>query len=167
MINDHHYCLKCLSTYPTLCNRSPSPAVKRAQTARAVSTRSKQKPEVEGCRVCFDEKPVDSFQRQYSSRCRHATRSICNDCVYQHVEQGFSEMCNDDARCPELDCGIHFKHQTVQKILAKQNDRVLAEKYDRFVLQRQLENMSEFIWCAHGCGMRQLNIGVYTLIILK
>ena len=159
VIAGHHYCLKCLSTNASLWDETPKHNAKRAQTASRSTVRSKPKVEVKQCGVCFDEKPIDSFQHQFSSRCRHTSRSICNDCVYQHVKQGFSKMCNDDARCPELGCGIHFKYQTVQKILAKSHDRALVEKYDRFVLHRQLENMPEFIWCAHGCGMGQLNEG--------
>jgi hypothetical protein len=68
-------------------------------------------------------------------------------------------MCTDDAHCPELNCNIRFKYKTVQKILSNNKDRKLLEKYERFILQRQLEKMSEFIWCAHGCGMGQLNEG--------
>jgi hypothetical protein len=68
-------------------------------------------------------------------------------------------MCTDDVHCPELNCGIKFNYPAVQKILSDNKDKKLLEKYDRFILQRQLEKMEEFIWCAHGCGMGQLNDG--------
>ena len=111
------------------------------------------------CQVCFDQKPLKNFERKYSSRCRHAQRSICDDCVYGTVKEAFGKMCTDHVRCPEVSCGIHFSYKTVRTILVKRKNQSLLDKYDRFVLHRQLEKMAEFIWCAHGCGMGQLNKG--------
>lgn len=68
-------------------------------------------------------------------------------------------MCTDEAHCPELECRIAFDYPAVQKILQLYHDEGSLEKYDRYVFQRQLEEMKEFIWCAHGCGMGQLNEG--------
>ena len=111
------------------------------------------------CQVCLEDKSAAEFERQYNARCRHARRSICDDCLYRTVQEAFNKMCTDHVRCPELSCGTNFSYAAVQKILSKQKDRALMDKYDRFVLHRQLEQMPEFIWCAHGCGMGQLNEG--------
>jgi hypothetical protein len=144
VIENHHYCLNCLSKNPSLFNNKKS---------------SCTDPTTKQCQVCYDEKPERHFNTKYSSRCYHKERSICDDCVYQHIKQTFGKMCTDDVRCPELNCSIVFKYEAVQTILSNNKDRKLLEKYDRFVLQRQLEKMNEFIWCAHGCGMGQLNEG--------
>ena len=153
VIEDHRYCLKCLSTNPSLfSSNKPSSANK---TEQPVSGRTSTKQ----CQVCYDEKPKHDFKTQYSSRCNHTERSICDGCLYQHIKQEFGKMCTDNARCPELNCGIDFEYETVQKILSNNKDKKFLEKYDQFVFQRQLEKMREFIWCAHGCGMGQLNHG--------
>ncbi len=138
VIENNHYCLICLLTNPWLFNTKKS------------SSATKQ------CQVCFDEKPSRDFEAQHSNECH---RSICDDCLYQHIKQELRKMCTDDVRCPELNCGINFTYETVQKILSNRKDRKLLEKYDRFVLHKQLEKMKEFIWCAHGCGVGQLNEG--------
>jgi len=153
VIENNHYCLNCLSTNPSLFNNKNSSSTNLAEQP------AKNKISTKQCQVCFDDKPERDFKTKYSSRCVHKERSICDDCLYQHIKQAFGKMCTDDAHCPELNCGIRFKYETVQKILSNNKDRKLLEKYDRFVLQRQLEKMDEFIWCAHGCGMGQLNEG--------
>ena len=111
------------------------------------------------CQVCFDDKSDEEFRRKYSRRCRHAERLICDQCVYRNVREAFSKMCTDGVHCPEMRCKVSFSYRGVQKILSHANDRNLMDKYERFVLHRQLEQMSEFIWCSHGCGMGQLNEG--------
>ena len=68
-------------------------------------------------------------------------------------------MCTDEVNCPELECGIAFDYPAVQKILQLYHDEESLQKYDRYVLRRQLEEMEEFIWCAHECGAGQLNEG--------
>ncbi|CAF4446721.1 unnamed protein product, partial [Adineta steineri] len=35
----------------------------------------------------------------------------------------------DNVRCPELNCGIDFKYEIVQKILSKNNDMKLVNRY--------------------------------------
>jgi hypothetical protein len=134
VIKGSHYCSDCLSS------------------------RKDELPKKQ-CQVCFNDQSERHFKTKYSSRCRHEERSICNGCLYQHIKQAFNKMCTDDVHCPELNCHVVFKYTTVRKILSNNKDSKLLEKYDRFVLQRQLEKMREFIWCAHGCGMGQLNEG--------
>ncbi|CAF1081648.1 unnamed protein product [Rotaria magnacalcarata] len=145
VIDNKHYCFNCLPT--------------KLSSIRPTESSSQQKIPTKQCQVCFDDKPKQNFARNYSSRCLHTERSICDNCVYQHVKQAFGKMCTDDIRCPELNCEVTFRYQPVQKILSNNKDRKLQEKYDQFVLHRQLERMREFIWCAHGCGMGQLNEG--------
>lgn len=127
--------------------------------ALQVANASSDKPTTKECQVCFDAKPNEGFQSIYGSSCLHKERSICDDCVYQHVKSALDKMCTDDVRCPELNCGITFDYMAVKDILSKHNDKKLKEKYDQFVLHRELERMPEFIWCAHGCSMGQLNEG--------
>ncbi len=150
VIENNHYCLSCLTADPSLLNGSSTNQAERSE---------KHEKSTKQCQVCLNQKSERDFKTKYSSRCHHEKRSICDGCLYQHIKQAFDKMCTDDAHCPELNCNIKFNYETVQKILSNINDRKLLEKYDRFVLQRQLEKMDEFIWCAHGCGMGQLNEG--------
>jgi hypothetical protein len=67
-------------------------------------------------------------------------------------------MCTDDVRCPELKCGIKFDYATIKHILLSNEDKVLFERYDRFVNHRRLEQIDEFIWCSNPkCRKGQLN----------
>ncbi|CAF1323857.1 unnamed protein product [Rotaria sp. Silwood1] len=153
VINNNNYCLNCLSTNPSLFNKKKSSSNHPTEQSSNHETSTKE------CQVCFDDKPKQDFKIQYSSGCRHTERSICDNCVYQHVKEAMNKMCTDDVHCPELNCRIDFKYSTVQKILSNNRDRGLLDKYERFVFHRQLEKMREFIWCAHECGMGQLNEG--------
>ncbi|CAF1353099.1 unnamed protein product [Adineta ricciae] len=144
VINKKRYCLSCLTKNPSLF---------------AVDNQNASSESTKQCQVCFDEKSQEEFKKIYSHRCSHVERRICDSCLYQHVKQEFGKMCTDSARCPELNCRINFSAKTIQRILSDKNDKALLEKYERFILHRQLEMMPEFIWCAHGCGMGQLNDG--------
>ena len=69
-------------------------------------------------------------------------------------------MCTDDVRCPELQCGLKYDYTTIRTILLANNDQNLFERYDRFQVQHQLEQMEEFIWCSNPkCQTGQLNDG--------
>jgi E3 ubiquitin-protein ligase RNF14 len=69
-------------------------------------------------------------------------------------------MCTDDVRCPELQCGIKFNYDTIKNILLLNKDKKLFERYDRFLIHHQLEQLDEFIWCSNPkCQMGQLNDG--------
>ncbi len=111
------------------------------------------------CQVCYEQKHKRDFKEKYSSRCKHKERTVCNDCLYRGIKQAFSEMCNDNVRCPEENCNVVFRRKMVKKILLASNDSKLLEKYDQFLLHQKLGEMKEFIWCAHGCGAGQLNEG--------
>ncbi|CAF1236034.1 unnamed protein product [Rotaria sordida] len=109
VINNNNYCLNCLSTDPSLLINKKS--------------LSNHKTSTKQCQVCFDDKPTEDFKIKYSSRCRHTERSICDNCIYQHVKEAMNKMCTDDVHCPELNCRINFQYPTVQKILSNNKDQ--------------------------------------------
>lgn len=96
------------------------------------------------------------YSDQISHQCKHRERTICNECIYQHIAHAFAEMCTDDVLCPELNCRVVLNYDAIKKILLDANDSNLFERYDRFFLEHQLQQTPEFIWCAHGCGSGQL-----------
>ncbi|UJR14349.1 hypothetical protein I4U23_001345 [Adineta vaga] len=108
------------------------------------------------CQVCFDEKPAASFTQRISRQCKHRERNICNTCIYEHIAQAFQKMCSDDVRCPELNCRIILDYEAIKKILQDARNIDLLQRYERFYLEHQLEQMPEFIWCTHACGSGQL-----------
>ena len=66
----------------------------------------------------------------------------------------------DDIHCPELECGVNLEYDTVRSILSLTGDDKLVERYDKYVLHRQLEQMDEFIWCSNPlCNIGQLSVG--------
>jgi hypothetical protein len=154
VIENRQYCLNCLSTNPSLFNNNES-----SSSINPTEQPIDRKISTKQCQACFEEKVKKDFKTDYSSRCLHTDRSICDGCLYQHVKQEFEKMCTDNVHCPESNCEIIFTYKTVRKILSTNKDSKLLEKYDQFIFQRQLEKMEEFIWCAHGCGMGQLNDG--------
>jgi hypothetical protein len=95
-----------------------------------------------------------------TNNCDHMNRSICNSCLFHHVQQVFEITFTDDIYCPELECGVKIDYDTVENILLFNNDQTLFERYDRYVVHQQLEKMDEFIWCANpSCNTGQLNDG--------
>lgn len=108
------------------------------------------------CQVCYEQKIVSLYNQPISQQCRHSERTICSECIYQHVKAAFQKMCTDDVHCPEPDCKIILNYETIKKILLNANDTELFERYDRFSLEHQLERMPKFIWCTNGCGSGQL-----------
>ncbi|CAF3375228.1 unnamed protein product [Rotaria socialis] len=113
------------------------------------------------CVVCYDEKHFNEFCfSTIKSDCQHLNRTICNSCLFHHVEQACQITFTDDVYCPELGCDVKFDYNTVRAILYFNRDKKLVERYDRFVLHRQLEQMDEFIWCSNKlCNIGQLNEG--------
>ncbi|CAF0915669.1 unnamed protein product [Adineta ricciae] len=112
------------------------------------------------CQVCFDEKFSYAFGPPLTAACRHIHQTICNTCVLNHVEKAFEEICRDDVRCPEPDCGALFDYDAVKNILNRGANKRLFDRYDRFITNRHIEQMDEFVWCSNpDCGMGQLNDG--------
>ncbi|CAF1342345.1 unnamed protein product [Rotaria sordida] len=112
------------------------------------------------CQVCFDEKSSKYFHAIFNHNCLQVQRTICDTCIYRHIQQSFQEMCTDDVRCPELECNSKYTYDTIQHILISNKDKNLFERYDRFINLHLLEQMDEFIWCSNSkCQMGQLNDG--------
>jgi len=110
--------------------------------------------------VCYDEKDLEEFSSLFANTCRHSTRSICNSCVFDHVQQTFQITFTDDIYCPEPECHVKFDYNVVKHILSSNGDYKLVERYDRYILHRQLEQMNEFVWCSNSlCNVGQLNEG--------
>ena len=112
------------------------------------------------CQVCYDDKPGEEFQWKVVTDCQHDQRTVCNSCVFQHVQKAFEITFTDDLFCPEPSCGVKFSYSTVKMIFLLDNNEVLMERYDKYVTQREIEKMEEFIWCSNpSCHAGQLNEG--------
>jgi hypothetical protein len=88
------------------------------------------------------------FETRYCNRCTQSSRSICDSCLYEHMRSTWHirpHIC-----CPE--CYTALSHAAIKLILVNHNDSTLYESYTKFELDRHLEQSSEFVWCAHGCG---------------
>ncbi|CAF3096959.1 unnamed protein product [Rotaria sp. Silwood2] len=112
------------------------------------------------CSICYEDKNLDEFDDLFTTNCGHLNRSLCNSCLFRHVQQVFQITFTDDIYCPESDCRVRFDYSTVKSILFLNGDDKLVERYDRYVLHRQLEQMDEFIWCSNVlCNVGQINEG--------
>ncbi|UJR14475.1 hypothetical protein I4U23_001472 [Adineta vaga] len=112
------------------------------------------------CQVCFDDKSTKDFHTLSNHTCLQAQRTICNACIYRHIQQAFQEFYTDDVRCPELGCNTKLNYNTIKNILISNKDKKLLERYDRFLVQHDAEQLDDFIWCSNPkCQMGQLNEG--------
>ena len=92
--------------------------------------------------------------------CRHLKRIVCNACTVQHVQIAFQITFTDDVFCPELGCTVRFDYSLVRMILTLRHDQTLVDRYERYVLHREIEKMDEFIWCSNPrCNVGQLHEG--------
>ena len=120
------------------------------------------------CMVCFDERQFSYFDGPLSTLCQHANRTVCDSCLFKHVQERIQITFTDDIPCPEQDCNVIFDYHTVRNILSLDGDPNLIDRYDRYVFHRQLEQMEEFIWCANPrCHAGQLNEGERSDVVVE
>lgn len=112
------------------------------------------------CLICLTESPLDNFTGLFSDLCAHVERSVCNKCLYEHTKCWAEDwnLLEEPIPCPEKDCPGRFEFQGIREILIKLGQNTeLFHQYESRLVQRSLEHMDEFIWCAHGCGSGQLH----------
>ncbi|CAF3892259.1 unnamed protein product, partial [Rotaria sp. Silwood1] len=112
------------------------------------------------CSVCSSEKPYSEFLGNYSDACLHIERTVCDSCVYENtkflVEN--TSVYDEQLICPEQNCNATFDFYAIRGILlATGKSHIVFEKYDKNLIYRRLEEMTEFVWCAHECGSGQLH----------
>ncbi|CAF1181070.1 unnamed protein product [Rotaria sordida] len=118
------------------------------------------KKEQQTCAVCYEDKDSNEFDGLLTTNCQHLNRSLCNSCLFRHVQQVFQITFTDDIYCPEYNCNVKLDYDIVKNILLSNGDNKLVERYDRYIFHRQLEQMDEFIWCSNIlCNVGQLNEG--------
>ena len=121
----------------------------------SIATRPKQT-----CQVCLEDKDLTEFDGLPIPDCQHPTRTICDACTVQHVQIAFRVTFTDDVYCPELECGVIFDSSIVSKLLSLSGDQTLVDRYERYVLHREIEKMDGFIWCSNPqCTSGQLHEG--------
>jgi hypothetical protein len=112
------------------------------------------------CLVCLEDKDFEKFGDKLMLDCQHPTRKVCNTCTVRHVQAAFQITFTDDVFCPEPESGVRFDYSIVSKILTLHHDSKLGERYERYVLHREMEKMDEFVWCSNPqCNAGQLNEG--------
>ncbi len=110
------------------------------------------------------DQPINLFEERYSNECEHLQRTICDTCVYNHIKSLVENMENSNIMCPERNCISRFSFENIRYILRMGNNLELFERYDRQLTHEHLEQIQEFVWCAHnGCGSGQFHdMGLYT-----
>lgn len=116
--------------------------------------------ETRECSVCAMEKPVYEFQGKYSDGCLHSHRTVCDLCIYEHVKYLVQNtiIYDEQVICPEQHCDGTFNFETIRYLLLSTGkNHIIFEQYDDHLIHRRLEQMTEFVWCAHECGSGQLH----------
>ncbi|UJR12356.1 hypothetical protein I4U23_016533 [Adineta vaga] len=111
------------------------------------------------CIVCMTEKSLNEFEGIYSDSCIHIERTVCNSCVYENTKSLVADsiIYFEDITCPELNCHAILDYNGIRQILVNiGNNQTFFEQYDQHLINLQLSLMSDFIWCAYGCGSGQL-----------
>lgn len=112
------------------------------------------------CVVCATEKLLIEFQGIYSDICVHVERTVCNSCVYNSTKYLVEDsmIYYGEVTCPEPNCNGKFDYHAIREIiLFLGKDKALFAQYDQHVIRQHLEQMPDFIWCAHACGSGQLH----------
>jgi hypothetical protein len=112
------------------------------------------------CAVCAMDKPQHEFQGNYSDTCRHVERTVCDSCVYENIKYlvESTSVYDEQVTCPEQNCNGTFTFDVIRYILLSTGkNHVIFEQYDQHLINRRLEQMTEFVWCAHECGSGQLH----------
>ncbi|CAF1037849.1 unnamed protein product [Rotaria sp. Silwood1] len=110
------------------------------------------------CAICLLDQPIYFFEGFYSNQCKHSQRTICDTCIYNHVKFFVENKLNTNIICPEPNCMTIFTFESIRYILHMGNNIELFERYDQQLTHKHLEQIQEFVWCAHnGCGSGQLH----------
>ncbi|CAF1100294.1 unnamed protein product [Adineta steineri] len=125
----------------------------------SVNFRSSAFPfEQQTCLICYDDKDLNNYTYSFANSCQHPVRSICKSCLFNHVQKTFQVTFTDDIYCPEPDCHVKLDYDIIRNIFLSNGDRNLIDRYDRYILNRQLEQMDDFIWCSNpSCNVGQVN----------
>ncbi|CAF3682225.1 unnamed protein product [Rotaria sordida] len=110
------------------------------------------------CVICLLDQPIYLFEERYSNQCEHFQRTICDTCVYNNIKTLVENIITNHICCPEPNCMAIFNFENIRYILTMGNNLELFERYDRQLAYQHLEQIQEFIWCAHnGCGSGQIH----------
>lgn len=109
------------------------------------------------CCVCLVVKLEEEFTPPNSQQCKHHIRMVCNACTSQSVKAFLNDNFNGLMICPESDCNAKLSTTSIRQILHLNNDTTSLEKHDNFLMRQTLGKMSNFYWCAHGCGSGQID----------
>ncbi|CAF4511802.1 unnamed protein product [Rotaria sp. Silwood2] len=110
------------------------------------------------CVICLLDEPIYFFEGSYSNQCKHSQRTVCDTCIYNNIKILVENTINPNIICPEPDCMAIFTFESIRYILRMGNNLELFERYDRQLTHKHLEQIQEFVWCAHnGCGSGQLH----------
>ena len=116
-----------------------------------------EEEEEEECCICYGatisredaaELPTDT--------CKHAKRSVCDNCLARHVQAEVSEkgLANRKVCCPQEGCKAIMAHHNVQRWAIAS----VFETYDTLLLRAHLQSLEDFRWCAWpGCGSGQIH----------
>jgi hypothetical protein len=112
------------------------------------------------CAVCTMDKPQHEFLDNYSDACLHVERTVCDSCIYENTKYLVENTSIYDKQvpCPEQNCNGTFNFDAIRHILLSTGkNHVIFEQYDERLIHQRLEQMTEFVWCAHECGSGQLH----------
>ena len=116
-----------------------------------------EEEEEEECCICYGATISRKDAAELpSDTCKHAKRSVCDDCLARHVQAEVSEkgLANRKVCCPQEGCKAIMAHHNVQRWAIAS----VFETYDTLLLRAHLQSLEDFRWCAWpGCGSGQIH----------
>ena len=95
------------------------------------------------CLICFDKYPFE--QIHFLETCGH---SFCVDCMSEYCKGKITDGVTV-VKCPDVKCKGELGYYELRHLL---KDKLLIEKYDRFLLEKSLIQFKDLVWCPKpGC----------------
>lgn len=92
------------------------------------------------CKICMDEKPADEFT---AMDCGHY---FCNECWTEHFVVRINEGQSRRVRCMAHKCDAVCDDGKIRTLVGAR-DSLVAEKFDRFLLESYIEDNKRVKWC--------------------
>lgn len=116
----------------------PQDRILKLTEYNAIKEEREFKRSIQLCPVCFTDKPGSQCQRLIN--CGHI---FCNTCLTDYMQLGITEGGVTSIRCMLHECSAEINPANVKSVVSD----ALYGRYDRLLLQKSLDGMSDVQYC--------------------